>query len=174
MDLGKDAGRLLDQLDVLRHSSDLDLLVFFARHPRTLLSSEQIAAFLGYGVKEIAASLELLLEAGFLTRTPHPRHVARMYLLVVDPPGGGWLPALKRLATTREGRLAVIWEIRRRSSGALRQPTQRGAIADTAVSRPLQFPQPAPAIDASQRKRGKPSTGASSAQEKKSGRGGER
>jgi len=115
MDLGKDAGHLLDQLDVLRHPSDLDLLVFFARHPRTLLSSEQIAAFLGYGIKETAASLELLLEAGFLTRTPNPRHVARMYLLVGTPPGGGWLPALTRLATTREGRLALIWEIRRRA-----------------------------------------------------------
>jgi DNA-binding MarR family transcriptional regulator len=122
MDLENDAGRLLDQLDVLRHPSDLDLLIFFARHPRVLLSSEQLAAFLGYGVKEVAASLELLLDAGFLTRTPNPRHVARMYVLAVTPPGGGWLPALRRLAGTREGRLALIWEIRRRPSDAVGGP----------------------------------------------------
>jgi DNA-binding MarR family transcriptional regulator len=122
MDLETDAGRLLDQLDVLRHPSDLDLLIFFARHPRVLLSSEQLAAFLGYGVKEVAASLELLLDAGFLTRTPNPRHVARMYVLAVTPPGGAWLPALRRLAGTREGRLALIWEIRRRPSDAVGGP----------------------------------------------------
>lgn len=87
MDLDTAAGRLLDLLDVLRHASDLDLLIFLARHPRSLLSSEQIAAFLGYSVKEVAASLELLLEAGFLTRRPNPRHVARMYLLTATPPG---------------------------------------------------------------------------------------
>ena len=153
MDLGKDAGRLLDQLDVLRRPSDLDLLVFFARHPRTLLSSEQLAAFLGYGVKEMAASLELLLDAGFLTRTSHPRHVTRMHLLAGTPPGGGWLPAVKRLATTREGRLALIWEIRRRSSDAMSGPTQQGEGADAAVSPPLRSPQGQAAADDSQQKR---------------------
>ena len=118
IDVRKDAGRLLDQRDVLRQSSDLDLLLFFSRHPRTLLSSEHIAAFLGYGVKEIAASLDLLLEAGFLTRTPSPRRLARMYVLVATPPGDGWLSEVQRLATTREGRLALIGEIRRRFGGS--------------------------------------------------------
>lgn len=139
MDLVNDAGRLLDQIDVLRHPSDLDLLVFFARHPRTLLSSDQIAAFLGYGVKEIAASLELLLEAGFVTRTPNPRNVARMYVLAAAPPGGGWLSALKHLATTRDGRLALILEIKRRAPGALDQ-SEHGGIANPGESGPLRFP----------------------------------
>jgi hypothetical protein len=130
MDLETDAGRLLDQLDVLRHASDLDLLMFFARHPRTLLASEHIAAFLGYGVNEIAASLELLVDAGFLTRTPDPRHVARMYVLADAPPGNGWLPALKRLASTRDGRLALIWEIRRRYPPAPGGSTPRTESAD--------------------------------------------
>jgi hypothetical protein len=174
MDLEKDASRLLDQLDVLRHASDLDLLVFFARHPRTLLSSEQIAAFLGYGVKEIAASLDLLLEAGFLTRTPNPRHVARMYLLAAPPPGGGWLRAVKRLATTRAGRLALIGEIRRRSSDSMRGPTQRTGFADAAVAPPLRFPQARAAVDDSQQTRRLASPGASSEPRTRSERGGKR
>ena len=139
MDQRTDAGRLLDQHDVLRYPRDLDLLVFFARHPRTLLSSGQIAAFLGYGTNDIATSLELLLEAGFVTRTPHPRHAARMYVLAATPPGGEWLPALRQLAATREGRLALIREIRRRSSDALSQATQENQSAN--VTRPLPFPQ---------------------------------
>jgi hypothetical protein len=118
MDLEEQARRLLGQRDVLRHPSDLDLLIFFARHPRSLLSSEQIAIFLGYGVKDIAASLDLLLEAGFLTRTPNPKHTARMYVFAVNPPGGGWLSALKELASTRAGRVALLWAIRRRSATA--------------------------------------------------------
>ena len=123
MNLENDARRLLDELDVLRHPCDLDLIIFFARHPRSLLASEQLAAFLGYGVKEIADSLELLLDAGFLTRTPNPRHVARMYVFSVDAPGGGWLPALVRLAATRNGRLELIWAIRERSSGTAGGPS---------------------------------------------------
>ena len=174
MDLEKDAGRLLDQLDVLRHASDLDLLIFFARHPRSLLSSEQIAAFLGYSVKEVAASLELLLEAGFLTRTPNPRHVARMYLFAATPPGGGWLPAVKRLATTRQGRLALIRQIRRRSSDA-RGSTQRGESADTAVPPPLQFPRGRAAMDDSPQNANVVAPEAPSEPKKQgSGRGGER
>jgi hypothetical protein len=152
MDSENDARRLLSQLEVLRRPSDLDLLVFFARHPRSLLSSEQIAAFVGHDVKEVAASLELLLEAGFLTRTQNPRHVARMYHLAVPPPGGGWLPALTGFATTREGRLALIEEIRRRSLDGL-FATNEGAAVDTTPVRPLQFPRVRLASERSRRKR---------------------
>ncbi len=130
MDLEQEAHRLLGQLDVLRHPSDLDLLIFFARHPRSLLSSDQLALFLGYGVKDIAASLDLLLAAGFVTRTPNYKHAARLYVFAVNPPGGGWLPELKKLASTREGRVALIWAIRQRSSNA-GGPMSSVARADT-------------------------------------------
>ena len=114
MDLTGNAARLIDRIGVLRQPCDLDLLLFFARHPRSLLASEQVAAFLGYGAKEIAASLDLLLEAGLLTRTPNPRHAARMYVLAVGGSGGGWLPALLQLASTRQGRLELIQALKRR------------------------------------------------------------
>ena len=136
MDLVTDAGRLLDQLDIVRTPCDLDLLVFFFRHPRTLLSSDQIAAFMGYAVKDIATSLELLLNAGFVSRTPNRRHAARMYLFVATPAGGESLPALTRLATTRHGRLALIDELRRRCSA---DPTQGAQVSDTPAG-PLPFP----------------------------------
>jgi hypothetical protein len=118
MDLDQDARRLLDRAHVLGHPSDLDLLIFFARHPRSLLASEQLAAFLGYGVREIAASLDLLLRAALLTRTPHRLHGARLYVFSADDANREWLSPLLKLTSTREGRLALIWELRRRASQA--------------------------------------------------------
>ncbi len=117
MDLEHDARRLLDRIGVLRHACDLDLLVFLARHPRTLLASEQLSVFLGHGVKKVAASLDILVGAGFITRTPNPVHAARMYVFSVDGPSNGWLPDLIRLASTRPGRLAMISAMRRGASG---------------------------------------------------------
>ena len=107
----EDARRLLDQIAVLRRGCDLDLLIFFARHPRSLLASESLAGFLGYDLKEVAESLEVLLSAGLLTRTQTPAHAARLYVLAVEGTNGGstaeWLPSLVALASTREGRLAL-------------------------------------------------------------------
>jgi hypothetical protein len=119
MSVEDDATTLLDRIGVLRHPSDLDLLIFFARHPQALLSSEHLAAFLGYGAKEIAASLDLLVEGGFVSRTPHPKHAARMYA-IADGSHGEWLPALLAMASTREGRLALIKTLRRRSAATPR------------------------------------------------------
>lgn len=101
------ARRLLDQIGVLRHPCDLDLLLFFVRHPRALLTSDQIASYLGYDVKQIGDSLDVLLEATLLTRSQNPTHAARMFVFAVRGPHGGWLPALVDILSTREGRLAV-------------------------------------------------------------------
>jgi DNA-binding MarR family transcriptional regulator len=133
MDQDQDARRLLDRIGLLRHPSDLDLLIFFARHPRSVLTSEQLAAFLGYGVKDVVASLDLLLGAALITRTPNPSHAARMHVFSVDGPGGEWLPELLKLASTREGRLAIIWELRRRASGAIRD--SQGRVPPDAAER---------------------------------------
>jgi DNA-binding MarR family transcriptional regulator len=43
--------------------------MFLHRHPRTLLTSEQLAGFLGYNLKEIARALDSFIEAGLLERT---------------------------------------------------------------------------------------------------------
>jgi hypothetical protein len=101
------ARRLVERIGILRNACDLDLLLFFVRHPRALLTSEQIAAFIGYDVKRIGDSLDRLLDAKLLTRSQNPAHAARMYVFTVSGPNGGWLPSLVELVSTREGRLAM-------------------------------------------------------------------
>jgi hypothetical protein len=103
----EDIRRLLDRIGVLRRPCDLDLLLFFIRHPRALLSSDQIAVFLGYEVKQLGESLDVLVTAELLTRTQTPTSAARMYVFAVGGPHGAWLPSLVELASTREGRLAM-------------------------------------------------------------------
>lgn len=128
-----DARHLLDEFDVLRNPCDLDLLIFFARHPRALLSTGHIGAFSGHGPKDIAASLELLLTAALLTRVPHARHPGRMYELATnESQKATWLAAVTQVASTREGRLALLRELKARRRG------QRGPGETTGT---LPFPQ---------------------------------
>ena len=114
----EDARHLLDRIGVLRHPCDLDLLIFFARHPRSLLASESLASFLGYDLKEIADSLDVLLSARLLTREQTSAHAARLYVFVGDDTDGeekgDWLASLLALASTREGRLALRQTLTRR------------------------------------------------------------
>ena len=101
------ARRLLNSIGFLRHPCDLDLLLFFVRHPRSLLTSDQIAAYLGYYLKRIGDSLDLLLTAKLLTRSQSPAHAARLYVFAVNGAPGGWLPSLVGTVSTRAGRLAL-------------------------------------------------------------------
>ena len=132
----EDAERLLKRVVVLRHACDLDLLLFFARHPRALISSEQLAAWLGYELKQIADSLEVFLTAGVLTRTQNPTHAARMYVFNIAGIGGGWLPSLLAFASTREGRLAVKEVLSRRGTTHADGPSSHRAGHGAATSRP--------------------------------------
>lgn len=101
------ARTLLERLPALQRPCDLDLLVFFAQHMRTLMSSEQLARLLGYPIKEIARSLDALIAAGLLTRTQNPVRPARMYVFTTGGANGGALSAVVACASTREGRLAL-------------------------------------------------------------------
>ena len=91
----------------VQHSCDLDLLVFFARHPRTLMTSEDLARLLGYELKEIAKSLEVLLKAGLLTRAQNPTSARRLYVFETGGTNSAWLPAFVEFASTREGRMEL-------------------------------------------------------------------
>ena len=102
----EEARTLLERASVLREAADFDLLVFFARHPRTLLASESLAALLGYELKDIARSLEALLACGLLMRTQTSAHAARLYVFAADA-APEWVPPLLRMAATRTGRLAL-------------------------------------------------------------------
>lgn len=98
---------LLERLDGIRDACDLDLLVFFYRHPRSLLTSEQIVAYVGYDRDRVARALEGLITSGLLVRAQSPTHAARLYNLDLTGQSGGSLRSLLAYASSREGRSAV-------------------------------------------------------------------
>ncbi len=106
--MGEGAEDVLARLPYLRHRCDLDLLVFFHRHPRVLLTSERLVAVLGYDFKQIAGSLETLIAAKVVTRTQHQTTAARMYALEAIDNDNDSLAPLLRTAYARAGRLAII------------------------------------------------------------------
>jgi hypothetical protein len=83
-----------------------------------LLTNEQIAAFVGYDMKQVAQSLEGFIEAGLLERTQNSMHAARMYRLELDGPKGGGFHTLLELASTREGRREILEALNSGRSGA--------------------------------------------------------
>ncbi|MGH9356245.1 MAG: hypothetical protein ACRD10_08960, partial [Terriglobia bacterium] len=100
--------QLLASAPVVRDACDLDLLMFLYRHPRTMLTSEHLAGFVGYETSQIAKSLDGFIEAGLLERTQNPAHAARMYLLVLDGPQDDGLRRLLTLASTGQGRSGIL------------------------------------------------------------------
>jgi hypothetical protein len=134
-----DARRLVDRIGFLWNPCDLDLLVFFARHPRTLLSTEMVAILLGYEFTQIADSLDVLQRASLITMSQNPLDTAHIYVFTTGDQGAGWLPDLLQLASTREGRLALVRALRERSAGA----DARVERAPTPEAGPR--PKPAPA-----------------------------
>lgn len=104
--------RLLAQTPVVHNACDLDLLLFLHRHPRALLTSEQVAEFVGYSSKLIGAAIEAFIGDGLLERTSqHGTHAARMFLLQVDGQSQGGIRALLQLASSRQGRQSVLLEL---------------------------------------------------------------
>jgi len=108
----QDLDSLLDRIGVIRHACDLDLLLFFNRHPRALLTGEQLVAWLGYEHERIANSIEGLIDAGLLTRSQNRSHAARLYVLELGAVPGGLLSSLAEMAATHEGRQSVIRRLR--------------------------------------------------------------
>ena len=85
--------QLLLRAPVIQNACDLDLLVFLHRHPRTLLTSEQVSALVGYNLREIAKSIDAFIEAGLLERTAQQSmHAARMFVLLLSKPTGRLAP----------------------------------------------------------------------------------
>lgn len=99
-------------LAVLESSCDLDVLVFFHRHPRTLLTPFDLARHVGYRTAEIDASIETLVVAGLVTASrPRESTAARLYEFTP----GRWatvLPCLLWLASTADGRGALRQALR--------------------------------------------------------------
>ena len=115
----------------LRGACDLDLLLFFSRHPRVVLSSEQLALYVGYDLPEVARALDLLLGAGLLKRTLNHGTPGRMYVLEVDR-AEEWLELLRRLCATPDGRNALKTLLKQRR---LEQRRADGKPGPTAIRR---------------------------------------
>ena len=110
------ARRLLVEVGAFTRPCDIDLAIFFARHPRSLISAECLSAFLGYELNDIAESLDVLLAAGLLRRRQTSAHAARLYELTGEHSSeGDWLDRLTALASTRHGRLALLEELVQRA-----------------------------------------------------------
>lgn len=142
------AADLLRNIGVLRTRCDLDLVLFFARHPRVMLASETLAAFLGHEIGETGESLDTLLGAGLIARQQTPAHAARMYVFAPGEPPGGWLPPLLRFAATRAGRVAL-----RAALPATRTSGDRGARGAAPPSGPRRIEEPPAEGVAAPRKR---------------------
>ena len=99
----------------LRDACELDLLLFFSRHPRIVLSSEHLAAYIGYEVPQVARALDRLLGAGLLKRTLNHGAPGRMYVLEVDHVEA-WLEPLRRVCATPDGRNALKMLLRQRQA----------------------------------------------------------
>jgi hypothetical protein len=107
------ATRLLARAPLIRNACALDLIVFLHRHPRTLLTSEQLAGFLGYNLKDVAKALDSFIEVGLLERTTQQSlHAARLFVLRLDGPQGGGIRPLLELGSTREGRAGILQALR--------------------------------------------------------------
>jgi hypothetical protein len=107
----------------LRDACDLDLLLFFSRHPCVVLSSEQLATDVGYEVQQVARALDFLLGAGLLKRLLHQGSPGRMYVLEVDH-AEQWLGPLRKVCVTPDGRnsLKALLKLRQSQNG---EPAQR-------------------------------------------------
>lgn len=105
---------LLTSIGVLRHPCDLDLLVFFHRHPHSLLTTDRLAAYAGYDLNQIASSLDLLADTGLLKRSQTTSRTASMYVLQTS--ATGWLTSLIDVASTPDGRRSLLDAMREASA----------------------------------------------------------
>ena len=103
-----DLRTLLDRIQSIRHACDLDLLLFFFRHPCALLTTDQIVAALGYDRDRIAGSLDGLIDAGLLTRSQQSKQAAGLYMVQLCAGPDGLLSSLLEIAATRPGRQQIM------------------------------------------------------------------
>jgi hypothetical protein len=118
---------LLDRVRFVQDQCDLDLLIFCFRHPHALLSSEHLAAAVGHDPKQVDASLDKLIHGSVLERTQNPRVAARMHAFRAAPDEQGQLASLLQMASSREGRLAIIKVLENRMSRSGAEARKRKA-----------------------------------------------
>jgi predicted transcriptional regulator len=90
-----------------------DMLVFLDRHPSSLVSTEDVARFLGYATAEVVAALDSVESTGLVERSRVSQGV-RMYQLTapVDPTRRDALERLMTIADSHSVRLLLARRLR--------------------------------------------------------------
>ena len=83
-------------------------MLFFSRHPRTLLTNDCLCAAVGYGRERIAQSLDGLIAGGLLKQIRGPSNTANLYVLERDGLSHETLGCLLEFALKRDGRACVM------------------------------------------------------------------
>lgn len=104
----QDIRSLLDRVGGIRHACDLDLMLFFYRHPRALLTSDRLAVCVGYDREPVAKALDGLIAGGVLQQTRSRSNAVHLYVLERGGPAYEALASLLEFAVTRDGRLGVM------------------------------------------------------------------
>lgn len=117
-----DLQSMLGRMATVGNSCDLDLLLFFCRHLRALLSSEHIVAGVGYDRDQVAKSLDRLIHARLLTCSQVASRAARLFVLQWGGVPGGLMSNFLETATTRQGRQDWMQLLRTAGDGAAVAP----------------------------------------------------
>jgi hypothetical protein len=99
----------------IRTACELDLLLFFSRHSRVVLSNEQLAIYVGHEDNQVVRALDLLLDAGLLRRVRNRNAATGMYVLAVEGVAQ-WLEPVRRLCATPDRRHALRTSLKERRS----------------------------------------------------------
>ena len=105
---------LLDRINALRDPTDLDLLLFFFRHPHVLLTVERVAALVGRDGQRVTVALNGLIDAGLIERITERGLASHIYAL--RRPVKDALLSLLTIASSRAGRLAVLQALSNRKA----------------------------------------------------------
>lgn len=105
---------LLDRIGIIRHARDLDLALFCSRHRHALLTAEQLAAFVGYELQHVTATLDTMIDAGALKRTHNRTHDRALYVFGPGPILETPLATLLQIASSRPGRLEILQTLKSR------------------------------------------------------------
>jgi len=115
---GTRISELLDSVRAIGTPTDLDLLLFFYRHPHSLMTLERLAAVAGHDAERVAASLRAFIQAGLVAETAKPRLGVR--ILSFRPPADDSLTSLMQIASTRSGRLELLQALAGRGANSER------------------------------------------------------
>lgn len=105
---------LLERINPIQDQTDLDLLLFFFRHPNAILAIEVLAAAVGHDLGRVEESLEGLIEAGLIERLKH--RTLPVDSFVFRPTEQDSLVALLQIASSRTGRLALLEALQKRAT----------------------------------------------------------